>query len=342
MQTSDLLRRVRRLEIRSRHLVEDMFAGRSSSVFKGRGVEFEEVRPYVVGDEVRDIDWNVTARLGSPYVKRFVEERELTVMLVVDVSPSMRFGTAGGEKRELAAELAAVLGFAAISNNDRVGLVLASDRVEHFVPPARGRTHLLRMLRDVLGAQPEGRVTRLGEAARFLARTTRRRSLVFWISDFEEKPDVRAWRSLGRRHELTALVLRDPRDDELPDAGWVEMEDLELGVRRLVNTSSRRVREAYAREAAEQRARLATSLREARVPALEIATDRSYLPVLIGYFSSRRPRGRAVIVGSGSAARGTDGHGGTTAGSDARVGATRGASARASGVSAGGRAGRRA
>ncbi len=293
METQDLLRRVRRLEIRSRHLVDDLFAGRSSSVFKGRGVEFEEVRPYVPGDEVRDIDWNVTARLGAPYIKRFVEERELTVMVLVDVSASMRFGTQGSEKRELAAELTALLGFAAISNNDRVGLVLASDRVEHFVPPGRGRTHLLRMLRDVLGARVEGRETRLGEAARFLARTTRRRSLVFWISDFEETPDVRAWRSLGRRHELTALVLRDPRDERLPDVGWVTFEDLERGVRRRVNTSSRRVRDAYAKDAAERVALRVAALREARVPALEIDTSRSYLPVLIEYFSSRRARGRA-------------------------------------------------
>jgi len=293
MQTTDLLRKVRRLEIRSRHLVEDLFAGRSSSVFKGRGVEFEEVRPYVVGDEVRDIDWNVTARLGAPYIKRFTEERELTVMLVVDVSRSMRFGTVGMEKRELAAELTAVLGFAAISNNDRVGLVLASDRIEHFVPAARGRTHLLRMLRDVLGARPEGRATRLGEAARFLSRVSRRRSLVFWISDFEDDLDPRDWRALGRRHELTALVLRDPRDETLPAAGWVEMEDLERGGRRFVNTSSRRVRDAYQREAAERRARIAAALRESRCPSLEIRTDKSYLPVLIHYFSSRRRRAHA-------------------------------------------------
>ena len=291
MQTTDLLRKVRRLEIRSRHLVEDLFAGRSSSVFKGRGVEFEEVRPYIPGDEVRDIDWNVTARLGAPYIKRFVEERELTVMLVVDVSRSMRFGTAGAEKRELAAELVALLGFAAISNNDRVGLVLASDRIEHFVPAARGRTHLLRMLRDVLGARPEGRATRLGEAAKFLARVSRRRSLVFWISDFEDDLDARDWRALGRRHELTALVLRDPRDETLVPVGWVEMEDLERGGRRFVNTSSRR--DAYEREMQERRARLAAVLRESRCPVLEIRTDRSYLPELIAYFSSRRRRGRA-------------------------------------------------
>src|SRR5215468_7031959 len=157
MQTTDLLRKVRRLEIRSRRLVEDLFSGGTESVFKGRGVEFEEVRPYVPGDEVRDIDWNVTARLGAPFVKRFVEDRELTVLLVADVSRSMRFGTGATEKRELAAELCAVLGFAAMRNNDRVGLVLAGEAVEHYVPPARGRTHLLRMLRDVLGVEPHAR-----------------------------------------------------------------------------------------------------------------------------------------------------------------------------------------
>src|SRR5437867_10824661 len=164
MQTAELLRKVRRLEIRSRHLVEDLFAGRSGSVFKGRGVEFEEVRPYVPGDEVRDIDWNVTARLGSPYVKRFVEERELTVLLVIDISRSMRFGTAGPEKRELAAELCAVLGFAALRNDDRIGLVLAGQQVEHYVPPARGRSHLLRILRDVLGVEADAPGTHLSEA----------------------------------------------------------------------------------------------------------------------------------------------------------------------------------
>jgi len=291
MQTAELLRKVRRLEIRSRHLVEDLFAGRSSSVFKGRGMEFEEVRPYVPGDEVRDIDWNVTARLGSPYVKRFVEERELTVMLVVDASGSMRFGTAGAEKRELAAELCAVLGFAAISNNDRVGLVMASDKVEHHVKPARGRTHLLRMLRDVLSGAPAARGTNLSAAARFVSRTARRRSLIFWISDFEDDLDPRDWRVLGKRHELTAITLRDPRDEVLPAVGWVELEDLESGKRTLVNTSSRAVREQYQREARERRRRTERALDQARCPVIEVRTDRNYLPLLMKYFASRR-RGR--------------------------------------------------
>ncbi|HYM80403.1 MAG TPA: DUF58 domain-containing protein [Candidatus Limnocylindria bacterium] len=293
MQTAELLRKVRRLEIRSRHLVEDLFAGQSVSVFKGRGVEFDEVRPYVPGDEVRDIDWNVTARLAVPYVKRFVEERELTVLLVVDVSRSMRFGTSGVEKRELAAELCAVLGFAAHRNDDRVGLVLASDRVEHFVPPSRGRSHLLRMLRDVLGAEPEGSGTRLVEAARFVLRTSHRRSLVFWISDFEDAIDGQDLSVLARRHELTALSLRDPRDEALVSAGWVEFEDLESGARRLINTSDRNVRQAYADQARERRRQAEITLKRARCPVIEVRTDRSYLPVLMRYFAARR-RGRSV------------------------------------------------
>ncbi|HEY6865671.1 MAG TPA: DUF58 domain-containing protein [Candidatus Eisenbacteria bacterium] len=291
-QTGELLRKVRRLEIRSRHLVEDLFAGQSESVFKGRGVEFEDVRHYVPGDEVRDIDWNVTARFGAPFVKRFAEEHELTVLLVVDVSRSMRFGTAGSEKRELAAELCAVLGFAAMQHNDRVGLVLAGQRVEHFVPPARGRTHLLRMLRDVLGFESRSVATGLSEAARFLLRTTRRRSLVFWISDFEDPIDVRDFRALGRRHELTALLLRDPRDETLPVVGWVEIEDLESGWRELVNTSSRRVREAYGREARDRRRTAERALSRVRCPVVELRTDRSYLPALMRYFAARN-RGRA-------------------------------------------------
>ncbi len=290
MQTTELLRKVRRLEIRSRHLVEDLFAGRSVSVFKGRGVEFEEVRAYLPGDEVRDIDWNVTARLGEPYVKRFVEERELSVLLVVDVSRSMWFGTAGAEKRDLAAELVAVLGFAAVSNNDRVGLVLSGEKVEHFVPPARGRTHLLRLLRDVIGFTPETTRGRPDEAAQFILRTAHRRSLVFWISDFEDDIDGRSLRVLGRRHELTAIVLRDPRDEVLPAVGWVEIEDLETGERTLVDTSSRKVRERYQQAARDVRARAERALNLARCPVIEVRTDRSYLPLLIRYFSARGRR----------------------------------------------------
>jgi uncharacterized protein (DUF58 family) len=290
MATAELLRQVRRLEIRSRRLVENLFGGNSESVFKGRGVEFEEVRPYVPGDEVRDIDWNVTARFGEPYVKRFVEERELTVMLVVDVSRSMRFGTAGSEKRELAAELCAVLGFAAMRNNDRVGLMLAAGRTEHFVPAARGRTHLLRMLRDVLDHETESEGTNLGDAARFATRMMRRRGLVFWISDFEDRLDPRDWTVLSRRHEVTALALRDPRDEQLPRAGWVLLEDLESGQRQLVNTSSADVQRRYTAKARERRRQTEQALARAHCPVVELRTDRPYLPALMRHFNSRHRR----------------------------------------------------
>ena len=290
MATAELLRKVRHLEIRSRRLVEDLFSGNTESVFKGRGVEFEEVRPYVPGDEVRDIDWNVTARMGTPYVKRFVEERELTVMLVVDVSRSMKFSSGAQEKRELAAELCAVLGFAAMRNNDRVWLVLAAGEVEHFVRPARGRTHLLRMLRDLLDVETESDSTHLGAAARFLTRTLNRRGLVFWISDFEDRLDPKDWRVLARRHELTALSLRDPRDEQLPRAGWVTFEDLETGERRLVHTDSEAVRRRYQQLSRERRRACEIALSKAQCPLVEIRTDRPYFPALMRHFRSRHMR----------------------------------------------------
>lgn len=291
-QTQDLLKKVRRLEIRSRRLVEDLFSGGTESVFKGRGVEFEEVRPYLPGDEVRDIDWNVTARLGQPYVKRFVEERELTVMLVVDVSRSMLFGTRGQEKRELAAELCALLGFAAVRQNDRVGMALVSDDVEHFVPPGRGRVHLLRILRDVLDHE-SARGTKLGAAARFLTRTLKRRSLVFWISDFEDRLDAADWRVMAGRHELTALAIRDPADEQLPRAGWVLLEDLETGKRRLVDTNSDSLRREYLNSARERRRLSEKALAEALCPVVEIRTDKPYVPSLVQFFRSRKRRGVA-------------------------------------------------
>lgn len=293
MDTAELLRKVRRLEIRSRRLVEDLFSGGRESVFKGRGVEFEEVRPYVPGDEVRDFDWNVTARTGQPYVKRFVEERELTVVLVVDVSRSMRFGTAAQEKRELAAELCAVLGFAAMRNNDRVGLLLAAGRVEHYVRPARGRTHLLRLLRDLLDHETESEGTKLGDAARFVSRSIRHRGLVFWISDFEDRLEVRDWRVLAGRHEVTAFALRDPRDEHLPGVGWTLFEDLESGERRLVDTRSKDVQRRYAAQARDRRRQAEQALARAQCPLVELRTDRPYLPALMRYFAHRRRRGIA-------------------------------------------------
>jgi uncharacterized protein (DUF58 family) len=291
MQTAELLRKVRRLEIRSRRLVADFFAGNAESVFKGRGIEFDEVRRYVPGDEVRDIDWNVTARFGEPFVKRFAEERELTVLLVVDVSRSMRFGTTGVEKRELAAELCAVLAFAAQRHSDRVGLLLVSPEVEHFVPPARGRSHVLRLLRDVLGAEARAGTPGTRAAARFLLRIAPRHSLIFWISDFEDPLEAGDWRVLARRHDVTALVLRDPRDETLPAVGWVEMEDLETGRRRLFDTARAGARERYRRDAVRHLGLASAALSRAGCPHLVLLTGRAWLPPLLRYFAERR-RGR--------------------------------------------------
>ncbi len=288
MQTAELLRKVRRLEIRTRHLVEDLLAGQTESVFKGRGIEFEEVRPYVPGDEVRDIDWNVTARLGLPYVKRFVEERELTVVLVVDVSRSMRFGTAGPEKRELAAELCGLLAFAALRNQDRIGLLLVSDQVEHYVPAARGRRHALRVLRDILDHRSPTGGTDLSRMVRHLLQTLKRRSVIFVLSDFEADLDPRPWRVLARRHDVTALMLHDPRDIELPPRGWVELEDLESGRRVLVRTSGRRLRESYRARALSRQRATEKALREAQCGLVSLSTHVSYLPVLLRYFAGRR------------------------------------------------------
>ncbi len=291
MQTAELLRKVRRLEIRSRRLVSDLFAGSTESVFKGRGIEFDEVRRYVPGDEVRDIDWNVTARFGEPFVKRFAEERELTVLLVVDVSRSMRFGTTGVEKRELAAELCAVLGFAAQRHSDRVGLLLVSPQVEHFVPPARGRSHVLRLLRDVLGAEAHAGTPGTRAATRFLLRTAPRHSVIFWISDFADPLEAGDWRVLARRHDVTALVLRDPRDEALPAVGWVEFEDLESGRRRLLDTGSAAARERHRRESVRDLGRTSAALSRAGCPHLMLLTGRPWLPPLMRYFAERR-RGR--------------------------------------------------
>ena len=292
MVPAEIAQAVKRIQFVTGRQVADVMAGAYLSVFKGRGMEFDEVRPYVPGDEVRDIDLNVTARLGQPFVKRFVEERELTVMLVVDVSRSMLFGTRGQEKRELAAELCALLGFAAVRQNDRVGMALVSDSVEHFVSPARGRVHLLRILRDVLDHE-SARGTRLGAAARFLTRTLKRRSLVFWISDFEDRLEAADWRVMAARHELTALAVRDPADDQLPRAGWALLEDLETGKRRLVNTNSPVLRQRYATGARERRRLADMALSAALCPTVEIRTDRPYVPALVRHFQQRKRRGVA-------------------------------------------------
>jgi len=292
METRDILRRVRRIEIRTRRLVEEVFAGQSESVFKGRGMEFAEVRPYLVGDEVRDIDWNVTARMGAPFVKRFTEERELTVMLAVDVSGSLEFGSGGVSKRELAAEIAALLAFSALQNGDKVGLVLFSDRLELFVPPRKGRTQVLRIVRELLTHGIEGRGTVWASGLEFMNRVLHRRAVVFLVSDFLTPIDPKIFRITSRRHDLVALWIEDPREATLPSVGRIVVEDLESGRRRWLDTSNPKVRESYRAARADSRARAQRGLAATRTDAVPLSTGASYLPPLLRFFNQRRRRRR--------------------------------------------------
>jgi uncharacterized protein (DUF58 family) len=292
LETRDILKRVRRIEIRTRRLVEEIFAGQSESVFKGRGMEFAEVRPYLPGDEVRDIDWNVTARTGEPFVKRFTEERELTVVLAVDVSGSLDFGSGDVSKRELVAELAALLAFSALKNSDRVGLVLFSDRLELFVPPRKGRTQVLRIVRELLTHGIEGRGTTWSAGLDFMNRVVRRRSIVFLLSDFLTPIDARLFRVTSRRHDLVALWVEDPREAQLPAVGRILVEDLESGRTRWVNTNDPRIRESYRAARADARGRTQRSLAGARCEAVPLSTATSYLPPLLRFFQGRRRRAR--------------------------------------------------
>src|SRR5437867_2370949 len=239
MLPRELLRQVRRLQLRAKRAVEDLLGGEYRSVFKGAGLAFEEVREYQPGDDIRSIDWNVTARMGHPFIKRFIEERELTVMLLVDCSGSHQFGTRLQQKREVAAELAAVLAFSAISNNDKVGLVEFTDRVERFVPPRKGTRHVLRLIRDVLFFQPTHRGTSIREGLDYLNRVLHRRTIVFMLSDFLDKDFEKSLKRTGRRHDLIAIRIADRREEELPAVGLLELEDAETGERMLLDTGSR-------------------------------------------------------------------------------------------------------
>jgi uncharacterized protein (DUF58 family) len=288
--TREILRKIRRLELRTRRLVETSFAGQYHSVFKGRGMNFEEVRPYSPGDEIRAIDWNVTARTGEPYIKKFTEEREMTVMIVLDVSASGNFGSIRESKRELAAEVAAVLAFSAIHNNDKVGLLLFSDQVELFIPPKKGRLHILRLIREMLYFQPKGRGTDLSGALEYLNKVVSRRAVVFLISDFLARDFTRPLTVSAKRHDLVALSVVDPAEEMLPDVGVILLEDPETGEQIEVNTSRRDVSRAYA-DLAEKRAREAERLFGSRgVDTVQLRTDTDYLPVLRSFFDRRGRR----------------------------------------------------
>jgi len=285
-----MLARVRRIEIRARRLVASVFLGEYHSVFRGRGIEFSEVRQYEPGDDVRAIDWNVTARMGAPYVKKYIEERELTVLLVVDVSASSAFSSTAMTKRQLATEVAATLAFAAIASNDRVGLVTFSDHVERFVPPGKSRKHVLRIVRELLYAQPLGRATDVVAALAYVMRVARRRAVVFVLSDFFDQGFEQQMRAAAARHEVLALSLNDPRESSLPDVGLLELEDAETGERALLDTSDTGVRAAYARRAADRLARRRRAFAAAGVEEIALSTDRSYVEPLLRAFRARERR----------------------------------------------------
>jgi uncharacterized protein (DUF58 family) len=286
----EFLSKIRRIEIRARRLVANIFLGEYHSVFRGKGIEFSEVRQYEPGDDVRAIDWNVTARMGTPYIKKYIEERELTVMLVVDVSASSLFTSATMSKRELAAEVAATLAFAAVANGDRVGLLAFTDRVELFVPPGKDRRHVLRIIRELLYLEPQGHTTGIATALAYVSRVMRRRTIVFVLSDFFDEGYEAQMRAASVRHEVIALTLNDPRESSLPDVGLLEIEDVETGARSLLDTSSRSVRSAYAARASELRDKRRRTLAAVGVEEIALSTDASYVEPLLRAFKARERR----------------------------------------------------
>ena len=286
----EILKQVRRVEIATRGLVNDVFSGEYHSVFKGRGMNFAEVREYQHGDDIRAIDWNVTARTGAPFIKVFDEERELTVMLVVDVSASGDFGSGSRMKGEVAVEICAVLAFSATTNNDKVGLIIFSDRIEKFVPPRKGRRHVLRVLRELLYFKPEGRGTDIGGALEYLARVVRRRAVVFVVSDFLGDGYDKALAVAGRRHDTVAIRMTDPRERQLPSVGYLELEDAETGEQLTVDVSDPAFRAAFHADAAATLAASDKRFRKTRVDVVEITTDEPYAERLMRFFRQRAKR----------------------------------------------------
>lgn len=282
-----ILQKIRQIEIRTKHLVNDVFSGEYHSVFKGRGMEFAEVREYEPGDEIRSIDWNVTARLGRPYIKRFIEERELTVILMADVSASGHFGTVNRMKSEITAEICALLAFAAIQNNDRVGLLMFTDQIEKFIPPKKGRTHILRVIREVLYTRPGHTGTDLTQALEYLNRLLTRRSIVFILSDFLAEDYMKPLRVASKRHDVVAVTITDPRELSLPGIGLIELEDAETGEEVLVDTGDADWRRQYAEYNEALRDARDQQFRVTGVDAIHIRTDEPYIDPLLQFFKLR-------------------------------------------------------
>ena len=286
----EILKQVRRIEISTRGLVNEVFSGEYHSVFKGRGMDFAEVREYQYGDDIRSIDWNVTARNGAPFVKIFEEERELTVMLVVDVSASGNFGSRERMKGEVAVEICALLAFSAIKNNDKVGLIIFSDRIEKFVPPRKGRRHVLRVLRELLYHRPEGRQTDITAALEYLTHVQRKKAVTFLVSDFQDEGFEKALSIAGRRHDLIAVRLGDERERELPPLGYIELEDPETSERIVVNSSDPRFRARFENGVRERREALERSFRRGKVDVIDVDTGVPYVKPLMRFFQERAKR----------------------------------------------------
>ncbi|MBU0520217.1 DUF58 domain-containing protein [bacterium] len=290
METSEILKKVQQVEIKTRGIVEEVFSGEYHSVFKGRGIEFAEVREYVPGDDIRSVDWNVTARMGYPYIKLFEEERELTLMLLCDFSSSGYFGSKQQLKIEVAVEVAALLAFSAIKNNDKVGLLLFTDTIEKYVPPKKGKKHVLRILRELISFRPERAGTNIKEALSHFSKIGKRRSIAFLISDFWDQGFDHALKIVSKKHDLIALTLRDPREEELPAVGLLKLQDAETGAEMWVDTYDRNIREQYRELVLKQQKQLQNLLKASDVDQVELLVDRDYVKPLTRFFRMRAKR----------------------------------------------------
>lgn len=287
METTELLKKVRKIEIKTRGLSKHIFAGQYHSAFKGRGMAFSEVREYQYGDDIRNIDWNVTARFNHPYIKIFEEERELTVMLLVDISGSREFGTIAQLKKNLITEISAVLSFSAIQNNDKIGVIFFSDKVEKFIPPKKGRQHILRIIRELIEFEPENRETNTSEALRYLTNAIKKRCTAFLISDFLQTDFEEALRIANKKHDVVALKVYDIRETELPSIGMVRMKDAETGELTWVDTSSSLIRNSYKRWWYETDEKMKTTFKRCAVDYTQVRTDEDYVKPLISLFQKR-------------------------------------------------------
>jgi uncharacterized protein (DUF58 family) len=290
MLTKEILKQVRQIEIKTKGLVNQVFSGEYHSVFKGRGMEFSEVREYQFGDDIRSIDWNVTARLGHPYIKIFEEERELTVMLLVDLSGSLIFGSFDKTKQQIAAELSAILAFSALKNSDKVGLILFTDKIEKFVPPRKGRVHVLRIIREVLSFEPEGKSTNIKTALEYMNNAIKKKSIAFLISDFMDSGYEKILRIVSRKHDLVGIVLNDSREDEIPKMGLVKFTDSENGAERWIDTDNKQMRFLFKQMRERYLAARKSLFISSRLDSIEVNTSQNYIKPLVQFFRMRERR----------------------------------------------------